>query len=57
MQYQYWIVTGNSLRYLAVALCRGDPVVLDLQEQPFHKLQQVKDGADVGVGPGSGPLW
>jgi hypothetical protein len=28
--YQYWILTGTLLGYPVVALCHGDPVVLDL---------------------------
>ena len=48
--YQYWILTGTSLRYPVVALCHGDPAALDLQERPLHMLQQFIDGTDVGVG-------
>ena len=30
--------------------CHGDPVVLDLQNQPLHVLQHFMDGVDIGVG-------
>jgi len=48
--YQYWIVTGAPLRYPVFALCHGGPSALDLQDWPFHTLQQIIDGVDIGVG-------
>ena len=44
---------GTSLRYPAVALCHGDPVVWDLQDLPLHALPQFIHGIDIGIGPGS----
>lgn len=38
------------LRYPVVALCHGDPAALNLQGQPFDKVQQFRGGVDVGVG-------
>jgi hypothetical protein len=45
------------------APCHGDPVVLDLQDQPLHVLQQFTDGVTDRCwggptqSPGSGPGW
>ena len=33
-----------------IALCHGDPVLLDLEEWPLHVLQHFLDGVDVGMG-------
>jgi hypothetical protein len=33
-----------------ISCCHQDPAALDLQDQPFHALQQVIDGVNVGVG-------
>ena len=41
---------GTPLGYPVVALCHGDPAVLNLQGQPLHSLQQSIDGIDDGVG-------
>ena len=43
----YWIFTGHPLGYPVVTLCHRDPVVLDLQDWPFHVFI---DGVDAGVG-------
>ena len=46
--------------YPVAALCREDPIDLDLQDQPLHILQQFTDGVDVRVGQftaGTGPGW
>ena len=37
---QYWIFMGTLLRYPVVALCHRDLPALDLQNKPFHTLQQ-----------------
>ena len=33
-----------------VALCHGDPLVLDLSNQTLRTLEQFIDGVDVGMG-------
>jgi hypothetical protein len=48
--HQYWDLTGTPLGYPAVALCDGDPVALDLQNQPLLMLEQLMDEVDIGVG-------
>ena len=44
---QYWILIWTPLRYPVVALCHGEPLVL--QDWPFYPLQQFTDEVDVGV--------
>lgn len=41
---------GTPLTHSVDALCHGDPVVLDPQDQSFPELQQITDGTDVGAG-------
>jgi hypothetical protein len=41
---------GTPLTHSVDALCHGDPVVLDPQDQSFPELQQIIDGTDVGAG-------
>jgi hypothetical protein len=41
---------GTPLRYPAVALCHGDPVVWNLQDLPLHALPQFIHGIDIGIG-------
>ena len=48
--YQYWILTGTPLGHPVVALCHGDPVVLDQQDKPFRDPQQFIDNVNFGVG-------
>ena len=50
LHHQYRILTRTPLGYPVVALCHGDLVALDLQDQLLHTLQQFIDGIDVGVG-------
>jgi hypothetical protein len=45
------ILSGTPLLCPVVALCHGHSAALDLQGWPLHKLQQIIDGVDVGVGP------
>ena len=49
----YAVYTGFSQDFLLDslfdALCHGDAAALDLQNQPFHPLQQIIDVVDVGV--------
>ena len=46
----YTINAGSSQGYPVAVLCRGDPAALNLQDWPYHTLQQFIDGVDVGVG-------
>ena len=46
---QYWTLIKTPLGYPAVVQSHGDPVALVLQDQLHHVLQQLTDGADVGV--------
>jgi hypothetical protein len=39
---------GDSSHISCFASCHGDPVALVLQKQPFHTLQQIIDGGDIG---------
>lgn len=44
--HQYWILTGVPPSYPVAALCHGDPAALDLQDWPFHALQQIMGWAN-----------
>lgn len=46
----YTINTEFLSGLLSVTLCHGDPVALDLQDQPLYTLQWMIDGVAVGVG-------
>ena len=46
--YQYWILIVTPLRNPVVALCQGDRVALDLQEQALHVLQLFPIEVDAG---------
>lgn len=51
--YCHTISTGPSpglLSIILVALCHGDPAVLDQQDHPFYMLQWFIDETDFGVG-------
>lgn len=52
--------TGPSLAFLleilVVALCCGDPSVLDLQDWPLRLLQQIVGGINVEVGQLNNPV-
>lgn len=49
LPHQYWILRRTALGYSVVALCRGDPEALDLQNWPFPTLQQFIEEIDFGV--------
>jgi hypothetical protein len=46
----YTINAGSSQGYPVAVLCRGDPAALNLQDWPYHTLQQFIAGVDVEVG-------
>ena len=50
LHYDCWALIGTPLGYPVVALCRGGPAALGLQDLSLHVLQQITDGVDVGVG-------
>jgi len=52
--YQYWILTRTLLRY-SIALCHGDPAVLNLQDWPLLSFLRFIDGTDVGGEPTQSP--
>lgn len=41
---------GAPFGYSFLVLCHGNPAALDLQDLPFHIIQMIMDGVDVGVG-------
>jgi hypothetical protein len=43
-------ISRTPLAHPIVALYHGKPAALDLQDQHLHTLQQIIDGADIGVG-------
>jgi hypothetical protein len=49
LHYQDCILTGTPLEYPVVVSCHGNPEALDLQDWPFHTLQEIiQDGVDLG---------
>ena len=49
LHYQHWNLTETPFRYPVVALCHGDPAVLDQPNWPFHEAQPLADDKDFGV--------